>query len=67
MQYSLLEVVQLQQDFPNLSLFRGSTGTIVDTYMDPQEAYEVEFCDDRGVTIALLTLRPEQLRIISNL
>lgn len=34
MQYSLLEVVQLQQDFPNLSLFRGATGTIVDTYMD---------------------------------
>ncbi|MBF1650817.1 MAG: DUF4926 domain-containing protein, partial [Rothia dentocariosa] len=30
-------------------------------------AYEVEFCDDRGVTIALLTLRSEQLRSISNL
>ena len=62
MQYYLLEVVQLQQDFPNLSLFRGSTGTIVDTYMAPHEASEVEFCDDRGVT-----LRPEQLRSISNL
>ena len=67
MQYSILEVVQLQQDFPNLSLFRGSTGTIVDAYIDPHEAYEVEFCDDRGVTIALLTLRSEQLRSISNL
>ena len=67
MQYSLLEVVQLQQDFPNLSICRGSTGTIVYTYMAPHEAYEVEFCDDRGVTIALLTLRPEQLRSISNL
>ena len=51
MQYSLLEVVQLQQDFPNLSLFRGATGTIVGTYMDPHEAYEVEFCDDRGVQL----------------
>lgn len=67
MQYSLLEVVQLQQDFPNLSLFRGSTGTVIDAYMDPHEAYEVEFCDDRGATVALLTLRPEQLRSISNL
>ena len=67
MQYSILEVVQLQQDFPNLSLFRGATGTIVDAYIDPHEAYEVEFCDDRGVTIALLTLRSEQLRSISNL
>ena len=67
MQYSLLEVVQLQQDFPNISLFRGSTGTIIYTYMSPHEAYEVEFCDDRGVTIALLTLRSEQLRSISNL
>lgn len=67
MQYSILEVVQLQQDFPNCSLCRGSTGTVIDTYMAPHEAYEVEFCDDRGVTIALLTLRPEQLRSISNL
>lgn len=67
MQYSLLEVVQLQQDFPNISLFRGSTGTIIDTYMSPHEAYEVEFYDDRGVTIALLTLKPEQLESISNL
>ncbi len=67
MQYSLLEVVQLQQDFPNISLFRGSTGTIIDTYMSPHEAYEVEFCDDREVTIALLTLKPEQLESISNL
>ena len=67
MQYSLLEVVQLQQDFPNLSLFRESIGTVIDTYMDPHEAYEVEFCDDRGATVALLTLRPEQLRSISNL
>ena len=67
MQYSLLEVVQLQQDFPNLSLFRGATGTIVDAYIDPHEAYEAEFCDDRGATGALLTLRPEQLRSISNL
>ena len=47
MQYSILEVVQLQQDFPNLSLFRGSIGTVIDTYMDSHEAYEVEFCDDR--------------------
>ena len=67
MQYSILEVVQLQQDFPNLSLCRGSIGTVIDTYMDPHEAYEVEFCDDRGATVALLTLRPEQLRSISNL
>ena len=41
MQYSLLEVVQLQQDFPNISLFRGSTGTIIYTYMSPHEAYAV--------------------------
>ena len=67
MQYSLLEVVQLQQDFPNLSLFRGATGTIVDAYIDPHEAYEVQFCDDRGATIALITLRNQQLRSISKL
>ncbi|QEY26173.1 DUF4926 domain-containing protein [Neisseria zalophi] len=61
MKYTLLEVVQLQQDFPSFNLRKGDIGTIVDIYSNPDEAYEVEFCDNEGKTIALLTLKSEQL------
>ena len=60
MKYSLLEVVKLQQDFPSLNLRKGDIGAIVEVYTNPYEAYEVEFCDTEGKTIALLTLKPEQ-------
>lgn len=62
MKYSLLEVVKLQQDLPGFNLQRGDIGAIVEVYSNPSyEAYEVEFCDTKGKTIALLTLKPEQL------
>ncbi|MFS6938991.1 MULTISPECIES: DUF4926 domain-containing protein [Neisseria] len=65
MKYSLLEVVQLQQDFPRFNLRKGDIGAIVEVYSNPYEAYEVEFCDNEGKTIALLTLKPEQLMSFS--
>ena len=61
MKYSLLEVVKLQQDFPDFNLQKGDIGAIVEVYSKPYEAYEVEFCDIKGKTIALLTLKPEQI------
>ena len=61
MKYSLLEVVKLQQDLPGFNLQKGDIGAIVEVYSNPYEAYEVEFCDNEGKTIALLTLKPEQL------
>ena len=61
MKYSLLEVVKLQQDLPGFNLQQGDIGTIVEIYSNPYEAYEVEFCDTKGKTISLLTLKPEQL------
>lgn len=35
-------------------------GTIVALFAEPEEAYEVEFCDERGGTVAQLALRPDQ-------
>jgi hypothetical protein len=29
----------------------------------PSVAYEIEFCDDSGNTLATIALKPEQLRI----
>lgn len=66
MKYSLLEVVKLQQVLPGSNLQKGDIGTIVEVYSNPYEAYEVEFCDTKGKTIALLTLKPEQLMPITN-
>ena len=46
-----------------VAMFRlpSVVGTIVDVYDDPR-AFEVEFDDEDGVEIALLALKPEQLR-----
>jgi len=57
----LYDVVELVVDLPGDGLRAGAIGTIVDEYTDPR-AYEVEFADDDGATIALTALRPEQLR-----
>ncbi len=38
----------------------GSIGAIVFEYEEPIEAYEVEFCNEDGETIAQTVLKPEQ-------
>jgi hypothetical protein len=50
-----LDVVSLTRDIPEENLKKGETGTVVHCYRDG-EAFEVEFIDSRGMTIALLTL-----------
>ncbi|MFI0774657.1 DUF4926 domain-containing protein [Streptomyces sp. NPDC021212] len=60
----LFDVVQLVVDIPEEGLRSGMTGTVVDLYDNPP-AYEVEFSDDEGRTLALLPLRPEQIRPVS--
>jgi hypothetical protein len=57
----LLDVVVLRQDIPDEGLRAGMRGTVVDIHYDPCLAYEVEFCDDLGKTIALLALLPVQI------
>ncbi|WP_241664981.1 DUF4926 domain-containing protein [Pectobacterium polonicum] len=34
-------------------------GAIVQIYNDPFPAYEIEFCDDNGETLACITLTPD--------
>lgn len=57
----LFDVVTLTEDLPAEGLRSGMTGTIVYEHHDPP-AYEVEFTDEDGKTIAMLALRPDQLR-----
>jgi Domain of unknown function (DUF4926) len=62
MAFSLFDVVTLLQDLTEEGLQAGMRGTVVDVYTVPVTAYEVEFCDALGRTIAQLALFPEQLR-----
>lgn len=54
------DVVRLRQPVPKHNLAVGAVGAIVMVYDNPT-AYEVEFCDQNGVTLALLTLREDAL------
>ena len=55
----MLSVVALLEDLPKEGLVRGQVGTVVENWAPG--VYEVEFCDDNGVTYALVALKAEQL------
>jgi len=57
----LLDVVALLTDVPEHRLVRGQVGTVVEIL---NGAYEVEFCDEEGVTYAELALEPGQLLVL---
>lgn len=58
----LLDVVALIENLPELELYRGQVGTIVEVY-EPG-VFEVEFSDAQGRAYALETLRNEQLMVL---
>ncbi|MEM9275715.1 MAG: DUF4926 domain-containing protein, partial [Cyanobacteria bacterium P01_F01_bin.143] len=55
----LLDIVALIEDLPQLGLYRGQVGTIVEEY-EP-EVFEVEFSDTTGRAYAIETLSANQL------
>lgn len=55
----LLEAVALTEDLPERKLRAGEVGTVVEL-LEPN-AYEVEFCNERGETYAELALRGDQI------
>lgn len=59
----LLDVVALTVDLPELKLYRGQVGTVVDVLVEGR-ALEVEFSDRRGRTYESLGLRPDQLMVL---
>ena len=58
----LLDVVALLEDIPELCLYRGQVGTIVEEY-EPG-VVEVEFSDTNGRAYAIDTLRENQLILL---
>lgn len=61
MKFAEYDVVRLRRPLPEHNLEAGAIGAIVMAYDSDPPEYEVEFCDDDGVTIALLTLESEDL------
>ncbi|NEP58404.1 MAG: DUF4926 domain-containing protein [Symploca sp. SIO2G7] len=58
----LLDVVALIEDLPELDLYRGQVGTIVEEY-EPG-IFEVEFSDTTGRSYAIETLKENQLMVL---
>ena len=59
----LLDIVALTVDLPEVNLWRGQIGTVVEILADGT-AFEVEFCDRDGRPYASLGLHPEQLLVL---
>ncbi len=61
MKFDQFDTVILLKDYFNEGIIKGEIGTIVEIYINPREAYEVEFVDENGQAKALLTLLPNEL------
>lgn len=61
-----LDLVALTVDLPEHGLGRGNIGTIVEVFDEPRRAYEVEFVDEDGYTIALVALGPGQIELVEH-
>jgi hypothetical protein len=58
----LLDSVALLEDLPDIGLYRGQVGTIVEEY-EPG-VFEVEFSDTEGRAYSIETLRENQLILL---
>ncbi len=58
-------LVVLDSDPPHTKLSRGDVGTVVHVY-EAGRAYEVEFVDGGGATIALITVDADAIRPIES-
>ena len=58
-----LEVIELTHDILKHNLKKGARGTVVEIYKNG-EAYEIEFVNAEGKTVALLTLDSSEFRNI---
>lgn len=58
-----LDTVVLTHDIKDNALKEGDMGAVVNVY-NKGEAYEVEFVTAKGETVALLTLKPSDIRTV---
>ena len=61
--YKLFDVVEIVHDMSSEGINAGAIGTIVMLHDKPELAYEVEFTDKLGCTIAQIALKAEDIVI----
>ena len=59
----LYDVVELLVDLPDEDLSAGAVGTVIHIFERPNRAYEVEFADSNGKTLATAALTDDQVRV----
>lgn len=59
----IFDVITIKENINEYSYLNNMKGTIVEVYNNPERAYEVEFVDENGETIEILTLYEDQLNI----
>ena len=55
------DIVTLKVDLPENNLLKGMNGVIVCIFNEINLVYEVEFCTEKGETIATLALKSHQI------
>jgi hypothetical protein len=61
MAYRINDVVRLVADLPDEGLARGAVGVVVAEFREPTLAYEIEFSNEAGETVAQVALLPGQI------
>jgi len=64
MKAKINDTVELIEPLPEENLAAGSVGVVVFEFDEPEEAYEIEFSNDRGETTSQVTLRPNQFIVL---
>ena len=59
--FKLFDTVKTIKALPEVGIAADTVGTIVEVYDQPYRAYEVEFANEHGETIAMLALTAEQV------
>jgi len=61
----LYDTVRLLVDLPEEGLAAGAIGAVVHVFEEPRLAYEVEFTDGNGRTIAQVPLTSDQIHLVA--
>lgn len=59
--FDIGQCVRVARDLPDVGLAHGALGVVVALFETPVRAYEIEFVDDDGATIATVPIREEDL------
>lgn len=62
MKFKINDVVELNKAIPIFQLKKGAVGVVVEVFSEPSIAYEIEFSDEQGKTLAVLAIKEKDLR-----